>query len=141
MLKNYTARRYYTAHEYSLEWTDEDGNGCSFPCDASGNLFISDMSDAALRNLEYCMTHAEDYAHAGEVVHRSWRAHDPAHGTCSCGREVTLWDQYQGACECECGKWYNMFGQELNPPTCWEDDNYDDYEPEEYFRDYEEERW
>ena len=32
-----------------------------------------------------------------------------------------------------------MFGQELNPPEYWEDD--DDYEPEEYFRDYEEERW
>lgn len=139
MLKNYTARRYYTVHEYSLEWTDENGNGCSFPCDAAGNVFISEMSDAAMRNMTWCMEHSDQYVHAGEVVHRSWRAHDPAHGTCSCGREVTLWDQYQGACECECGKWYNLFGQELNPPEYWEDD--DDYEPEEYFRDYEEERW
>lgn len=86
------------------------------------------------------MSHADEFEIAGELLHRSWRAHDPAHGTCSCGREVFLWDQYQGACECECGKWYNLFGQELVPPEYWHDDD-DDYEPQEYFRDYEEERW
>ena len=26
-----------------------------------------------------------------------------------------------GAFECACGQWYNMFGQELNPPEDWEE--------------------
>lgn len=129
MLKNYTARRYYDHVEYSLEYTDETGNGFGFPCDSCGNVKLTEMAPEALKNLEYCMAHADEFDIAGEVVRRKWRCHDAAHGTCSCGREVYLWDQYQGACECECGKWYNLFGQELNPPEYWEDD--DDYEEEE----------
>ena len=140
MLKNYTARRYYTVHEYEMEWTDGHGNGYAFPCDSCGNINLTDLAPEAIANLEYCMAHADEFEVAGELLHRSWRAHDPAHGTCSCGREVFLWDQYQGACECECGKWYNLFGQELVRPEYWQDDD-DDYEPQEYFRDYEEERW
>lgn len=142
MLKNYTPRRYYDHIEYSLEWTDEYGNGCSFPCDAAGNPFVSEMSQAALDNMARCKAHPEDYVYAGRVVRRKWRCHDDSHGTCSCGREVYLWDQYLGACECECGKWYNLFGQELNPPERWELNDADGgYEPEDYFRDYEEEAW
>ena len=48
---------------------------------------------------------------------------EPAHGTCICGEEVSLWDQYYGACECpKCGRWYNLFGQELVAPEHWETD-------------------
>jgi len=35
-------------------------------------------------------------------------------GTCPCGREVTI--QFDDT-ECECGRYYNLFGQELVPPS------------------------
>lgn len=122
MLKNFTPRHYYTHREYRLEWTDEDGNGFSFPCDANGNVNISDMAPEGYANLRYCMANPEGFEVAGELKVHEWRCHDDAHGTCSCGREVYLWDQYYGACECECGKWYNLFGQEILPPEHWESD-------------------
>lgn len=35
---------------------------------------------------------------------------------------IDLWDEYLGACECpNCGRWYNIMGQELNPPSTWRD--------------------
>lgn len=41
-------------------------------------------------------------------------------GECECGETVTLYNQYLGACECpKCGRWYNIWGQELNPPHTW----------------------
>lgn len=122
MLKNYTPRRYYTHREYRLEWTDEHGNGFSFPCDANGNVDVSTLAKEARENLQYCMSNPEGFEIAGELQIHEWRCHDDAHGTCSCGREVLLFDQYYGTCECECGKWYNMFGQEVLPPEYWEND-------------------
>ena len=45
-----------------------------------------------------------------------------AKGKCHCGEIIELYDEYMGACECpKCGRWYNLFGQELNPPTTWSD--------------------
>lgn len=52
----------------------------------------------------------------------SWT--EPAKGICHCGKMVYLTDEYMGACECpNCGQWYNMFGQELNNPCEWEEDD------------------
>jgi hypothetical protein len=48
---------------------------------------------------------------------------NPAIGICSCGRDVVLECDHAGAVRCECGKWYNLFGQELRDPEYWEDDN------------------
>lgn len=43
-----------------------------------------------------------------------------AQGICECGQTIELWDQYLGTCECpHCHRWYNLFGQELNPPETW----------------------
>lgn len=44
----------------------------------------------------------------------------PATGVCKCGNRITLQNEYMGACECPyCGRWYNLFGQELNHPDTW----------------------
>ena len=57
-----------------------------------------------------------------KIIEYEHSIRDNAHGTCECGNEVELYDEYYGACQCEkCGKWYNLFGQELNPPTYWEE--------------------
>ena len=103
MLKNYVPRTAHEEVEYSLEWTDRDGNGFSFPCDEAGNALTEHMTQAALNNLAYCKAHATEFWYAGSFHTRRYTVHDNAHGTCSCGREVYLYDEYYGACECECG--------------------------------------
>lgn len=47
------------------------------------------------------------------------------YGICPCcGRRVCLggngFAPYMGLVECECGQWYNIFGQPLKPPEEWE---------------------
>jgi hypothetical protein len=43
-------------------------------------------------------------------------------GLCTCGTEVVLIDEYQGATSChKCKQWYNIFGQALRPPAEWQD--------------------
>ncbi len=120
MINNYVGaeRKLYTFYELCFD--DGHGNGCGFPCDANGN--VSGLIDAAKRNLEYCMAHPEKFRRWNKVVaYKQWYS-EPARGTCSCGEEIILTDQYYGACECpSCGKWYNLFGQELQPPERWED--------------------
>ena len=52
-----------------------------------------------------------------------WKYTANAHGICECGKDIELYDQYLGACECpHCGRWHNMFGQELNEPAGWEEE-------------------
>ena len=43
------------------------------------------------------------------------------YGICPrCGYKINLCGPgYFGAFECDCGKWYNRFGQELKPPKYW----------------------
>ena len=72
-----------------------------------------------MKNLLWCLENPDKFKHFGEVRTNRKRVHDNAHGTCECGREVYLFNQYMGACECKCGRWYNLFGQELNDPTTW----------------------
>ena len=121
MLKDYKPREYHTIVEYGLRFFYDDNGGFEFPCDAAGNVCISEMEQCAVDNLMWCMAHPEKFQTFGEVQTYRRRVADPAHGKCSCGREVFLWDQYMGACECECGRWYNLFGQELLPPEEWEE--------------------
>lgn len=128
MLANKVSSQIVTAIQYSREFTREDSSGFSFPCDEHGNVFPFEF-DCARKNYEWCMAHPEEFdAEWNEF--RTWKNtyREPAHGTCVCGEEVYLIDEYQGACECpNCGRWYNLFGQELLPPDQWESDYYDDY--------------
>ena len=58
------------------------------------------------------------------------------YGICpSCGRRVYFGGSgcacLSGRAECDCGKWYNLFGQEILPPwmeTPWEGTPWDDDE-------------
>ncbi len=44
------------------------------------------------------------------------------YGICPyCGHKINFAGPgYMGAFECECGKWYSLFGQELKPPEDWD---------------------
>ena len=122
MLKNYVPAEHKTEVHFDLVFDYDDNGGYAFPCDAAGNVFPLEY-ECARKNLEHCLAHPEEFAVYNEV--QKWTSHytEPAHGICTCGEEVSLWDQYYGACECpKCGRWYNLFGQELVPPGQWETD-------------------
>lgn len=121
MLKNYVEET-EVSREYYREFTYLDGcGGFSFPCDRDGKP-AEDMNECAKANYAWAMAHPEQFSEYNEFrveVNRFTRRH----GTCSCGTEVDLWDQYYGACQCpKCGQWYNLFGQSLVSPEYWETD-------------------
>lgn len=128
MLKNYRPQRAKTESFYELVFDDGHNNGFGFPCDRSGRV-SEDLGQDAKDNIRYCLEHPEKFIRWNEVIRFENRYIEPARGTCSCGREVELWDQYYGSCQCDCGKWYNLFGQELVAPEYWETDPAD----EEYY--------
>lgn len=122
MIKDFTPGEWKTDIFYELVWDDGHGNGFGFPCSADGEVEPLDNKDAQA-NLEYCRSHPEKFARAGFVEKYKNTYREPNRGTCSCGERIELWNEYYGACSCpKCGKWYNLFGQELLPPEDWEED-------------------
>lgn len=122
MLKNYVPAEHKTEAHFDLVFNYDENGGYAFECDAAGNVLPLEY-ECARKNLEHCLAHPEEFEVYNEV--QKWTSHytEPAHGTCTCGEEVSLWDQYYGACECpKCGRWYNLFGQELVSPDQWETD-------------------
>lgn len=119
MLHDIHPRERKTITEYRLVFDDGARNGFGFPCNEDGDL-LYDLNGYALKNYKECMDHPEKFVRWNTVIpeHRTFT--ENAYGTCECGRKVILYDQYMGACECECGRWYNLFGQELMPPSNWE---------------------
>ena len=103
--------------EFRYLFTDSHGNGFAFPCDEDGNIKI--INEDARRNLNEARQHAGAYKTVG--IHKYSRLYrEPAHGRCSCGKNVVLENQYYGACQCpNCGQWYNLFGESILPPEQW----------------------
>jgi len=123
MLSNYVEAKCRTITEYTLCFDDGRYNGFGFPCDEKGNL-LEGLTEAAISNYKRCLENPDKFERFNKVVKTERRVRDDAHGTCECGTEVYLYNQYMGACECpNCGKWYNLFGQELNNPMYWEEGN------------------
>ena len=121
MLKNFVPARQAVHVEFYIVFDDAEGNGYAFPCDMSGNL--QPMSDEAKANYEKCMDSPDEFIRYNEFVKYQNPYTEAAHGTCLCGADVEIWNQYYGACQCEnCGRWYNQFGQNLLPPEQWEID-------------------
>lgn len=126
MLKNYV-NEVEEISEYSLEFTykDDERAGFSFPCNSLGEV-LPNMNPCAHENYIWCLDHPEKFSTFKEFTVNVRHVRN-RHGTCSCGTEVELYDQYYGACECpKCGRWYNLFGQELLPPDQWETDPSDE---------------
>jgi hypothetical protein len=114
-----------TYTEYAIIFTDDELSGYSFPCDKDGNIKFA--SECAIKNYELALTQKERFTKAyNELETRVHNYTAPAIARCHCGAKIALENEYQGACECEkCGRWYNLFGQELIHPDGWEDDDYD----------------
>lgn len=106
--------------EYNLNFDIDSSGGYSFPCDENGNI-TEDMHPVAWENLKYCQEHPELYH---RYIHkREYDIKEPNTGICHCGEKFWLGNEYMGACSCpNCGRWYNIWGQELLPPDQWEED-------------------
>ncbi len=125
MLKIIKERTPVTHKEYYIEffYKDDPEAGFCFPATVHGDPDFSRMTSAALTNYEACLT--DKRLTEGEFTIHVWTYVEPALGLCSCGKEVVLDSDYQGAVRCECNRWYNLFGQELRDPKYWEEE-YDD---------------
>jgi hypothetical protein len=129
MLKIIKERTPETIKEYYINfWYKDDPNaGFCFPATASGEPDFSSMAPEAIANYKACLT--DERLTEAEFEPREYTYINPAVGLCSCGKEVVLEGGYEGATQCECGRWYNLFGQSLIDPKYWyrdEDDYYSD---------------
>lgn len=124
MLKNIKPREPVEVKEYHIEFTNSEGGGFSFNATADGQILIDNESQRV--NYEYALAHPEKFdVEFNKFTVRTYYYTENASGTCSCGNIVELYNQYMGACQCDnCGRWYNLFGQELLAPEFWEEDNF-----------------
>lgn len=128
-------REFKTSFELCFDLKGEPaGNGYAFPLFKGSTKVIPCKED--METLEYipCAEEEcpwwENYIKVKDdrenyeepYIHKdSYSWIEPAKAICYCGNEIYLDDEYMGACECpHCGRWYNMFGQELNRPEMWE---------------------
>ena len=131
MLKIIKERTPEVIKEYYIEfkYKDDPEAGFCFPANRRGAPKFSSMPPEAIRNYEACLT--DKRLTAGEFVTRTHTYMNPAVGLCSCGKEVILECDHSGAVQCECGRWYNLFGQSLIDPKYWyrdDDDYYSDFD-------------
>jgi hypothetical protein len=97
-----------------FHWRDDPGAGFVFECDKDGNLLP--LQPRGLENYNKCMDGTYDVVSEGFKS----RVHcylNPAVGLCSCGAEVLL-ERFTNTCD-NCGRDYNMSGQELAPRRFW----------------------
>ena len=124
MLKIIRERTPEVIKDYYIEflYKDDPNAGFMFPALPTGEPDFDAMPPEAKANYEKCLT--DDRLTEAEFIKDEHTYMNPAVGLCSCGKEVILDGGHQGAVQCECGKWYNLFGQELRDPKYWEDDEY-----------------
>lgn len=113
-------KEYGIKYERKFDFTEDKSSWLSFPCDKEGNL-LDNLSDEQLDEYNKCLNGEIKVIDKGISIDK-WSWTENAVGICdNCKREVELWDEYYGACMCECGQWYSVNGQTLNPPNMWEE--------------------
>ena len=123
MAKLIKERELVTNYEYSKEyvWKNDTSCGFSFICDKDGCIDMDWHGKYALENIKL----AEEKVKSGELIYqgiskREYSFYTPAIYKCNCGRKIEI----EGDTQCECGQWFNAFGQELNPN--WFESYYED---------------
>lgn len=118
----------HTVTYYRLRFLDSSKEGYDFPCDKNGNVLLNEMNKDSLLSYQYALSHPEFFKIYNEVEELSYRYRDDKYLICpNCGEKVILFGEgYYGAYQCSnCGRYYNIFGQELNDPQYWEE-NFDE---------------
>ena len=112
---------------YYLTYKDTDGHGDAFPCDQDGQILWGAVYDpeTTRKSLDFCQSHTDRWTGKnGEIVAFVYHSR---YGICpSCGHRVYFggsgWASHIGVGECDCERWYNIFGEEILPPEDWGDD-------------------
>ena len=122
MLKIIKEREPVTIKEYFIEfkYKDDPNAGFCFPANKDETPALDKMCSEAVANYNSCLT--DDRLDGPEFTKNEFTYFEPAVGKCICGSLVTLDADYMGAVRCECGRWYNLFGQSLRDPKYWEED-------------------
>jgi hypothetical protein len=122
MLKIIKERTPETITEYYLEfyYKDDPDAGFVFPAKANGEINLDKMCPEAIVNYGECLK--DSRLDGPEFIKDRRHYVNPAVGKCICGAEVVLECDHAGAVQCECGRWYNLFGQSLRDPKYWEED-------------------
>lgn len=122
MVKKIISERHLVVKKIKvIEFDHISGDGgYSFEADDDFNVKFDDKFEEIQRaSYQHAMNSAE-YLGPFQRIHEN-RYMENAKAICECGNQIELWDQYQGACECEhCGQWHNLFGQSLINPEYWE---------------------
>ena len=116
-----------------FKYKDDPNAGFMFPALPNGEPDFDHMPAEAKANYEKCLT--DDRLTEPELIVDKRTYMNPAVGLCTCGKEVVLEGGHEGATQCECGRWYNLFGQSLIDPKYWyrdEDDYYSDMPEDDY---------
>jgi hypothetical protein len=111
MLKMKTPRTRRESFEYRLlfERVEHPGSGYSFDCTKEGKLLP--LTETAKGSWDLAQDRKVFREPTIEEYVNRWT--EPAVGTCSCGHDVTLHDPLTNLCDC--GRAYNMSGQEVDP--------------------------
>ena len=122
MIKIIKERTPGTITEYYIEfyYKDDPDSGFCFPANRDGTPAFDKMPQEAIENYGLCLK--DDRLTEPEFRKEVMSYIEPAVGRCVCGAEVVLDSDYAGAVRCECGRWYNLFGQSLRDPKYWEED-------------------
>ena len=104
--------------EFELSY-EYPGTGCgfSFPCDRTGVVDETFLSDGARKNLETCRAGEGGVVSRG-VIDYTRTIKEPAVIRCGCGQRVELDDAWLNSCD-HCGRDYNGFGNLLAPRSQW----------------------
>ena len=116
-----------------FKYKDDPNAGFVFPALPNGDPDFDHMPEAAILNYNSCLN--DDRLDGPELRVEKRQYMNPAVGKCVCGAEVVLDADYAGAVRCDCGRWYNLFGQSLIDPKYWYEDGdeyYSDMPEEDY---------
>lgn len=122
MIKIIQERTHKTITEYHIEFQYEDdpNSGFCFPANKDHTPALEQMCPEAIVSYNRCLNN--DRLIGPKFTTNTYSYTEPAIGRCICGSEVVLDSDYMGAVQCECGRWYNIFGQSLRDPKYWEED-------------------
>ena len=112
MAKIIQKRKVEWIEHWERKFERSDGSGYGFECDKNGFLLEPErwavpMAEC-LKDPTLC-----DYG----IVSYERKKVSHTKILCGCGRVIELWDPVTN--QCECHRWYNGGGQELNPPRMW----------------------
>lgn len=128
MLKIIKRREQVTVTSYvrAYDYVGETNCGFAFDCNKAGVVNVEALRPASKANYEACLTGQVGTRKVVDcgVQKREHSYTEPTVGRCPCGRHVELANFTN---TCDCGRDYNMSGQELAPRAQWGEETGEHY--------------